>query len=93
MPNHCKYNIVVQQFYKSTQVEVNLKCNGWVVMNKGTTIFNVNNVPLLPPPVATVSGESYGVAGNSDEIYMGRIDITMPSNGGFAILIQKVFTD
>jgi hypothetical protein len=66
-------------------------------VNKGNAPITVNGFPLLPQPVATVSGESYGIAGNADEIYKGHIVIDFnlvgaPSNP-LCVVVQKYFID
>jgi hypothetical protein len=98
MQKHRCYNIQTNTISQSQLVPVHPKCNGWVVINKGTTIVTAQGVPLLPAPAAGVSGESYGVAGNTDEIFQEKflnINIVAPATGqsSTVVVIQKYFTD
>ena len=47
------------------------QCNGYVAVNIGDTIAQVNNKQIKPPPAVTLSGESVGIIGNADEIFTG----------------------
>ena len=92
---HRNYNLKVDTLVVSAEVAVDPKCNGFVVINNGDTPVTINGVPLNPSPAKGYSGESYGMAGNVDEIYKGRIDIVFSSavSSPFVTVIQKYFID
>ena len=67
-----KYNTIVVTVTQSQNVPIPKDCNGYVAVNTGNTIFYVENFPLLPAPGPGLSGQSIGVAGNKDEIFVGN---------------------
>jgi len=95
MSDHKCYNIKVTEVVGYSEVSVEPKCNGWAVINKSDVVCTVNGVPLNPSPAVGISGESYGVAGNANEIYKGRITITFAAGATrtLAVVIQKFFID
>jgi hypothetical protein len=50
---------------------LNKNCNGYLAVNVGDEIVTVNNFPLKPPVLPTLSGESHGLAGNVGEVFKG----------------------
>jgi hypothetical protein len=92
---HRIYNLKVSTLVVSAEVAVDPNCNGFVVINNGDTPCTINGVPLNPSPAKGYSGESYGMAGNVDEIYRGRIDIVFAPlvTSQFVTVIQKYFID
>lgn len=67
-----KYNVQYQDIYGSQTVDVPPGCNGYFAVNRGDTLVKVNQFTLLPRLADNVSGESVGVAGNADEIFVGN---------------------
>ena len=66
-----KYNIITRTVTSSIHLSVPPNCNGFLAYNAGDTIFNIANFPLLPAVGPGLSGHSWGVMGNKDEIYGG----------------------
>lgn len=89
------YNTVVNPFYKNGSVNVDRKCNGWVVKNTGNTLLTVDQEEIFP-------GGSKSTGGNFGEIYIGRIDLsftggslipTQPTARNACLITQKVYTN
>ena len=66
-----KYNVQYVPYYSSQTIDVPKTANGYFAVNKGDTLVIVNGFPLLPRLASDVSGESVGVSGNKDEIFVG----------------------
>jgi hypothetical protein len=82
-----KYNISTQTFTKSGRVNISTTCNGWSVINLGTSNVLVNQDTLIP-------GESKTVGGNYGEIYIGRVDLLFQGAGtNNAVFTEKYYMD
>jgi hypothetical protein len=66
-----KYNIRQVTFNSSGQYVLDKCCNGFVAVNIGDTLVRIQQIPLKPPPAINLTGESTGVQGNADEIFVG----------------------
>lgn len=88
--NYVFFAVNVRQ---SSEVPVYENCNGYVAINKGMDIVTVDNVELKPPVLPTLSGESFGVAGNLGEVYNRQsIKVVFQTTVGPNVLIvQKVY--
>jgi hypothetical protein len=87
------YNILPVYYNNSQPVMVPANCNGFVAVNTGAGNITIDGVVLLPRPGAGLSGESYGVAGNRDEIFVGnnnQILVNVPP-GGQVLIIWKYY--
>lgn len=87
-----KYNLIFENVKKSQAVYLLEKVNGYVVINQGLTDATVNGV-ILHKGTATSSGESLSVGGNEGEIFNGRLDITIDTNVGDVMIIQKIYLE
>lgn len=91
----CKvhFGMLTSDVRTSKQIEVDRQCAGFLAVNKGDTIAFVNQVQLLPPAAAGLSGESFGIEANAGEIYSGSIVVQFESLAGNpqVILIQKFY--
>ena len=86
------FNVIVQVYNNTQEVEVAPKCNGWTARNIGSTVCVVNGITLQPPPGAGQSGESIEISGNEGEIYQGRIQLRFNNVVGAAVeIIQKYY--
>ena len=90
------YNIIGQSYYLGQEVKPDKNCNGWTAINKGDTLAWVNGVPLKPYPPGhpELSGESFGVSGNEQEVYDGRIKIVFDNSVGtnpWIVIVQKFY--
>lgn len=82
-----KYNISTQTFTKSGRVNISTTCNGWSVINLGTSNVMVNQDTLIP-------GESKTIGGNYGEIYIGRVDLLFQGAGiNNAVFTEKFYTE
>jgi hypothetical protein len=81
------YNISPAPYVTNNQVILPGRCNGWTVLNSGTTVVFVNNIPI---PV----GSFIAVSGNEREEYFGRVDIRFAAPaaaGNLVWFIPKLF--
>jgi hypothetical protein len=81
------YNIAPASYVTNNQVILPPKTNGWTVLNSGTTVAFVNNIPI---PV----GSFIAVSGNEREEYFGRVDIRFAAPaaaGNLVWFIPKFF--
>ncbi len=92
------FNIIAQSYQNSQQLQLEELCNGYTAINTGDTLVYVNNVPLKPYPSGhpELSGESYTVAGNFGEVYVGAngaISIAFVAGGAApqVTIIQKFY--
>lgn len=88
------YNELASIITTSGAVPVLKDCNGWVAINKGTTLVKVNGVDLNPPPAPGLSGESLGVSGNLGEVYSRPdIKVSFPTAGpgNVLLIVQKLY--
>jgi hypothetical protein len=72
----------------SGQVDLLRPCNGWTVVNKGTTNVTVNGTHVLAPD------EFIAVAGNEGEAFTGYLRLLFDSNsdpGNKVIVWQKFY--
>jgi hypothetical protein len=82
------YNAVPMQYSRSQQVNLYRPCNGWTVINKGSTNVTVNGILVLAPD------EFIAVGGNEGEAYTGFLRLSFVSNtdpGNNAIVYQKFY--
>lgn len=88
------YNVTYQMYQRSTKVEPDQYCNGFTVVNIGTTVAIVNGTPLAPPTAPARLGEAVAFGGNHNEIFIGRIDLSFPDgedNGNNVLVTQKIY--
>lgn len=85
------YNFNGQTYTQNGLVDLDPLCNGLNVINTGTTVCEVNGVPLQPPAAGESVGDSYSIGGNKGEIISGRVNITFAGGVGVAIVIQKFY--
>lgn len=84
---YLRYNISTQTFTKSGRVNISETCNGWSVINLGTSNVMVNGDTLIP-------GESKSVGGNYGEVYIGRVDLLFQGAGlNNAVFTEKFYMD
>jgi hypothetical protein len=94
-----KYNIRVTPINSSTNYLLDKCCNGFTAVNIGDTIASVAQIPIKPPILPTLSGESTGVQGNADEIYMGTngvipVTFNLPVGANpLIMIIEKYYVD
>lgn len=88
------YNIMPVYYANSQPIVVPQNCNGYVAVNTGTTSVIINGITLLPAPAVGLTGQSYGVSGNEDEIFAGNngsILVNIPAGGGQVLIIWKYY--
>lgn len=86
------YDFIPTTYRLNTSVVFKEWCNGWEVVNLGTTVATVNNRPLYPGVPGTVLGDSFSLGGNKGEVFKGRVDIAFPGGaGGIVLFTQKVY--
>lgn len=85
------YNHIYKNIRENTAVVIEDLCNSYSVINIGTTVAQVNSIPLNPGVPGTNNGESISFNGNKGEIFKGRIDINFPVANGNVIIIQKIY--
>jgi hypothetical protein len=86
------YNQRISTYVVSTKHRLDPKCNGYVAVNIGDTLVQINQIPIKPPVAPNLSGESTGVQGNEGEIFIGNngeIPVTFINPGGAGVN-QKV---
>jgi hypothetical protein len=94
-----KYNIRVTPVNASKQYLLDKCCNGFTAVNIGDTIATVAQIPIKPPLLPTLSGESTGVQGNADEIFLGTngvipITFNLPVGANpLIMIIEKYYVD
>jgi len=76
------YNIATVPATVSGPVIVPPLCNGWQVINTGTSIATVNGQVLHPGTPGTNVGEGLAVSGNYREIFKGKINVSFATGGG-----------
>lgn len=89
--NYDQYNVVSQQYSQNGNVPLDSHCNGWTAINIGTTVVEVNGIPLNPGTPGTNNGESFTVGGNKGEIFNGRISLNFTGGTGNVLIIQKYY--
>jgi hypothetical protein len=92
--NLLSYSVFTTIIRESTSFPLQDLCNGFVVINKGTAVVQVGQVPLNPPPGPGLSGESWGVTGNVGEVYSKQIievNFDASDTAPMVVLIQKVY--
>lgn len=85
------YNLSPMTYYRNQKVEVDSRCNGFTVVNVGTSNMIANGIPLAPPVAPALQGEAAQFGGNRNEIFIGRIEISFDGNAGECIVIQKIY--
>lgn len=94
-----KYNYKSQDYYSTTQVDIDSQCNSITFINKGNTVLTAAGVTLMPSPLNVAAtdrfaGESYTVGGNEGEIFGGKalIQFLAPiGNNPCVTVIQKYY--
>lgn len=87
-----KYTILCQEYSRGQKINVDPKCNGIQVINRGADAIMVNGITLFSATLwETQSGESINIGGNEGEIFAGRLDVTMSSSQSKAVVIQKIY--
>jgi hypothetical protein len=84
-----RYDVVPIPYTTSQQVGLQKACNGWTVINQGTTNVTVNGTIVLVP------GNFVAVGGNEGEEYTGFLRISFANNaapGNNALVLQKFYT-
>lgn len=85
------YNFSVLVYNDSAPVEIDPQCNSLNFINTGSTVAEVNGVPLNPGIAGVSNGESFSIGGNQDEIFKGRVDINFPAGAGSLTVVQKYY--
>jgi hypothetical protein len=83
------YDVVPIPYTSSQQVQLMRPCNGWTVINMGTTTVQVNGGITLAPT------EFIAVSGNEREAYTGFLRLVFVSNtdvGNKVFVYQKFYT-
>jgi hypothetical protein len=83
-----EYNVVPLPFNVSGNINLIKPCNGWTVINQGTTNVTVNGTIILAP------NQFIAVGGNEGEVYTGFLRLTFANNaaaGNNALVIQKYY--
>lgn len=95
-PKALRYREFVSVVTNGGYLPVHKWCNGFTAFNNGDVIVRINNIPLKPPPVATVSGESVAIGGNFGEVYSAQSLKIIFDSGGTnpsVVIIQKVYNE
>jgi len=82
------YDVVPLVYNVSGQVNLFRPCNGWTVINKGTTNVTVNGGVVLAPD------EFIAIGGNEGEEYTGYLRLLFVSNtdpGNNVLVYQKFY--
>jgi hypothetical protein len=82
------YDAQPVSYNRSGQVDLLRPCNGWTVVNKGTTNVTVNGSHVLAPD------EFIAVSGNEREVFTGYLRLLFASNtdpGNNVIVWQKFY--
>ena len=82
------YDVLPLQYNVSGQVNLMRPCNGWTVINQGTTSVQVNGTVMLTPQ------QMIAVSGNEGEMYTGFLRLNFASNtdaGNNVLVVQKFF--
>lgn len=82
------YDVVPIPYSTSQQISLQKVCNGWTVINQGTTNVTVNGTILLVP------GNFVAVGGNEGEEYTGFLRVGFANNadaGNKALVLQKFY--
>lgn len=82
------YDALPTSYTWSQQINLLRPCNGWTVVNKGTTTVTVNGIHTL------AANEFIAVSGNEGEEYTGFLRLVFASNtdpGNNAVVWQKFY--
>lgn len=85
------FNIIQETVNENASIVIEKYCNGFEVVNTGTTTCFVNGRPLYAGTPGTNNGDSLTVGGNRGEIFTGRLDISFATGAGNAIVTQKIY--
>lgn len=85
------YNMVSIQYQQPADIIVDDHCNGYHVINIGTTVCFINKIPLNPGVPGVSNGESISFGGNRGEVFRGRIELEFAGGAGNAVVTQKVY--
>lgn len=83
------YDVVPIPYTASAQIGLQKPCNGWTVINQGTTNVTVNGTIVLVP------GQFMAVGGNEGEEYTGFLRLLFANNaaaGNNVVVLQKFYT-
>lgn len=89
------YNVVATPFTKNGKVNIDRRCNGYVIKNTGNTLLTVDGEGIQP-------GGSKSVGGNYGEIFIGIVNLfftgpslipAQPVANNACIVTQKVYTN
>lgn len=88
-----RYNSTGATVYtESIKIKPVANCNGFDVVNTGTTIVNINGRILYPGVPGTNNGDAVTIGGNAGEIYVGNINIVIAAGvGGQCTVDQKFY--
>ena len=93
LPARIKFSSAVSIQRFTGDIDIDPLCNGWTAINRGTSIVQVNGVPLAPPATPGLSGESFGVSGNIGELYAGRVTclFDVADTAPALVFVQKIY--
>ena len=69
------FNVQPKIVRSSGPVTTDTLCNSVEIINVGPDLVTVNQIPLNPPAVGEVLGDSWTFGGNRLEVFKGRIDV------------------
>jgi len=79
-----KYTFATQVYQKAIEVTIDIRCNGLVVKNSGTSGLVFQGDLLVPT-------ESRSIGGNFAEILSGRVDLSFTGAGTNSATITQKF--
>lgn len=85
-----EYNVTMLPYNRSGQIDLMKPCNGWTVINQGTTNVMVNGTVVL------AQGQFLAVGGNEGEAYTGFLRLSFASNTDPAnnvVVLQKFYSE
>lgn len=91
--NDTYYNFNGQEITQNSLIDLDPLCNGLNIINIGSSVANVNGVPLQPPAAGESVGDSYTIGGNKGEILQGRVNISFTGAVGKVVVVQKFYTN
>ncbi len=87
------FNVIAKTVITNGSLNVDKWCNSVEVINVGTNVVTVNQIPLNPPAAGKVLGDSWTFGGNRAEVYKGRIDVAFATllAGQKILVLQKMY--
>lgn len=85
------FNTIQETIKGNASIVVEQWCNGYEVINTGTTTCFVNGRPLYAGTPGTNNGDSITFGGNRGEVFYGRIDISFNTGAGECLVTQKIY--